>query len=119
MNYDITINCKDLRLVDNLTKSYTSCNVLNDSDSFAYIVNDVSSILPCSVQSMLESYPSLISKNSMETKLVNVSHTIDTGNAAPTFTKQRRLSPQKEAAAKSEFQNLLSAGIIRQSKSPC
>jgi hypothetical protein len=45
-------------------------------------------------------------------------HHIDTGEARPVHAKARPLSAAKLAAAKQEFESLLSMGIIRRSSSP-
>ena len=75
--------------------------------------------LPPQVQKLLEELPTLLRPNAAQPKpLHGVVHHIDTGSAAPVFTRPRRLDPEKHRIAKEEFLSLEKAGIIRRSNSP-
>ena len=69
---------------------------------------------------MLSKYSDLHSKvqTPLSNKPSDVNHTIDTGNSNPIFHKARQLSSTKLDIAQKEFQNLLTAGVVRPSKSP-
>ena len=56
--------------------------------------------------------------NDLEPSSSSVFHRIDTGSAPPVTAKVRRLPDHKLKAVKSEFSDLLQAGIIKPSSSP-
>jgi hypothetical protein len=75
--------------------------------------------LPPQVQKLLEEFPSLLRPSAAPPKpLHSVVHHIDTGSAAPVFTRPWRLDPEKHRIAEEEFLALEKAGIIRRSNSP-
>ena len=113
-NFNLLVDCRNSRIVDPITDLYSVCNVSDYHVEFS--VNNVSDV-PCSVKYLLENYKSIISTTPTNERIGKVSHTIDTGNSPPTFCKTRRLSPEKEEAARAEFKTLLAQGIIRPSKS--
>lgn len=82
-------------------------------------VNDTQMLHP-TVSALLKEFPSLISpKNYHPTQCDSlISHTTDTGNSPPLYSKTRQLAPDRLDAAKSEFKALQEAGIICPSKSP-
>jgi cleavage and polyadenylation specificity factor subunit 1 len=66
---------------------------------------------------LLEEFPELTEQSVGPSTVSGVSHYIET-RGAPVYSKCRRLSPEKLAAAKAEFKTLLDLGTIRPSKSP-
>jgi hypothetical protein len=75
--------------------------------------------LPPQVQKLLKEFPSLLRPSAAPPKpLHGVVLHIDTGSAAPVFTRPRRLDPEKHRMAEEEFLALEKAGIIRCSISP-
>jgi hypothetical protein len=75
--------------------------------------------LPPQVQRLLEEIPLLLRPSVTPPKpLHGVVHHIDTGSAAPEFTRPWRLDPEKHGIAEEEFLALKKAGIIRCSNSP-
>ena len=76
--------------------------------------------LSSNVDMLLKEFPSVISPKKYDSSpcCTKIKHTIDTGNANPTYAKARQLAPDKLEAAKQEFKLLQESGIIRPSKSP-
>jgi hypothetical protein len=96
------------------TKASTSSFVSPWSPETAVAV----AALPPQVQKLLKEFPSLLRPSAAPPKLLHgVVHHIDTGSAAPVFTRPRRLDPEKHRIAE-EFLALEKAGIIRRSNSP-
>lgn len=114
-HFELHIDCKNKILNDTLTKGKTTINLLNSTVATIYIN---SHNLPQNVLNLLKKYQSLTSVENKKPTKSKVFHRIDTGKTQPIFCKRRNLAPDKEAAAKEEFKNLLSAGIIRPSSSP-
>ena len=72
---------------------------------------------PCPYHSLLESFPSLTTPCFKRSEVRHdVKHHIET-EGPPVFARFRRLSPEKLQIAKKEFEEMLSLGIIRPSKS--
>lgn len=112
-HYDLLVDTKRRKLVDNQTKLAST-----GTESSLQI----SSIKACSIN---EPYLTLINKHkellTLSTNIptrttANTIHHIVT-NGPPAHAKARRLSPEKLAAAKTEFEFLIKAGICRPSKS--
>jgi hypothetical protein len=89
------------------------------TSSFVSPENAAVATLPPQVQKLLEEFPSLLLPSAAPPKpLHSVVHHIDTGSAAPMFSRSRRLDPEKHRIAEEEFLALKKAGIIRSSNSP-
>ena len=117
-HHDLLVNCKNSELIDKTTK--TSITAKHPTSEVVQVIINDKGTLPDEVGTILNKYPSVTSTKSTHSlpSASKVTHSIDTGDAKPTYAKTRQLSAEKFAAAKNEFQNLLQAGIIRQSKSP-
>ena len=114
------VDCKNHQILDQLTSRTTGSKSLEITrSSNEVLINKVSHENPV-VSELFAKYPQvLIPRNIDEVPTKTKSyHSIDTSNSCPTFCKNRRLSPEKEDAARKEFTSLLAAGIIRPSKSP-
>lgn len=72
---------------------------------------------PSAFHNLLDEFPELIQLDCGPNMMSGVEHHIETFGA-PAYSKCRRLSPEKLAAAKDEFKLLLDQGVIRPSKSP-
>jgi len=115
-NFELVIDFKKMKIIDGTTNSEMVINhVLEDANNV--VVNQFNH--PLEVNELLKKYPLITSPQSFESKPnTKIYHRINTGNSQPIFCKRRNLAPDKEDAAKTEFKKLLSAGIIRPSKSP-
>ena len=115
-HYGLTIDCKTLKLIDSETNSKTKINIVNSKFEQIQINN---TDCPDSIKNLLNIYPKLISAQDFNSSPTSkIFHRIDTGTSQPIHCRRRQLAPDKEKAAKAEFMSLLSAGIIRPSKSP-
>ena len=116
-HFGLLVDCKARSVRDSVTQLVIPGEIGNFP---SYVVNEVS-CFPKQVQNLFEKYASVIKPHqvqSTETTSIKASHFIDTGSAAPTFASPRRLPPDKLKAAKEAFHTLLTAGVIRPSKSP-
>ena len=118
-NFGLVIDCKNNCLHDNITQCFAKGDIL--SADISYVVNNLTH-LPEQVQQLFNAYPLLLSSSNPSTENTllnsNVCHFIDTGSSPPTFAKCRPLAPDKYAAAKETFKQLLDMGIVQPSKSP-
>ena len=116
-HHKLLIDCAQGQLIDPITERKTG--YITNGTISQIIVNEIENMNSLVIP-LFEKYPSLLKpKNFYENpKEMKVSHTIDTENAHPTFCKTRRLTVEKEQAAKTEYGNLLKMGILRPSKSP-
>lgn len=111
-HYDLLIDLKRHRLIDNTTKLETmavltptrhfSIKTFSKTSPFAELLNDFPSITQLAP-------PGTVSKSS-------IVHRIET-TGQPTFARPRRLAPDKLMAARTEFENLMKLGICRPSSS--
>ena len=117
-HFGLLVDCKNNLLVDSNTSQS------NPVPDYIYpvsqiTVNEISSF-PSFIQGLIHTYPSVISPYNAHAdrpKDQRFYHRIETGDAPPVFAKTRPLFGEKLIAAKSEFENLLSAGIIQPSRS--
>lgn len=116
-HFGLTINCQQNQLCDNTTKSVMQIQRYTENIENIQINNITE--LPSAARELLKKYKSLTSSHNIQAKsTTNVYHRIETADCQPVYCRRRNLPPEKLEAAKQEFKNLLSAGIIRQSKSP-
>ena len=111
----IIIDCKNKTLVDPVTTRRVPFNI--SSANINVIVNDSKTLQP-EVTQILSKYPQLTKPSTPgELPKSTYFHRINTNSAPPVFAKPRRLSEERLQAAKTEFQSLLTDGIIRRSDS--
>lgn len=116
-HYGLSINCKSRELIDHTTQTTAKLRK-SAREIFSIRINDIAN-LPAPAKTLLEKHSSIIKPHDASTRIsTDICHRIDTGTSPPTFCKRRNLAPDKLEAAKQEFKALLSAGIIRPSKSP-
>ena len=115
--FGLIVDCKNATIFDPLTQIKCSCN-RGSQTNLQPVVADPTSI-PV-VDSLLFKYQSILKPLQFSTSMTagDVNHTIDTGNHNPVFARTRPLTPDKEKAVRSEINALLTAEIIRPSKSP-
>lgn len=111
-HYDLLIDLKRGRLIDNVTKLETTCfqrpcrlssiKTFDETASYADILREYSEVTKPSSAS-LQTTSQLM-------------HFIET-NGPPVFARARRLDPERLKAAREEFEALMKAGIIRPSSS--
>lgn len=112
-HYDLLVDTRRKKLVDNQTKLESKGNIFTAQ---------ILSIKACSTSdpytSLLNKYKTLVTLNTNTTTrtTANTQHYIET-TGPPVHAKARRLSPEKLAAAKTEFEFLVKSGICRPSKS--
>lgn len=118
-HYGLIVDCKRRELRDSLTNC---CAVLLDSDTMPCgLVVQYPVDCPASVRQLLRDHPSLTSPRQPNEAVSEMKHmcqhTIDTGSAAPTFSSPRRLTPEREKAAKHAFKSLIEQGVVKPSNS--
>lgn len=116
-HFGIVIDCKNKFLIDSTTNRKECVSFVD------YCVQQINvnktNCLPNEIENLIRKYPSINSpRNSKATVNPKIFHKIDTNNKQPVFCKRRNLAPDKLSVAKAEFKSLMSAGIIRPSKSP-
>ena len=113
---NILVDCARSLLVDSTTKLESPVKDVQ------FHVNRINvNIGECSpfVKNILSQYPCLISpRNPNDPVVTEIFHSIETGNAKPTYAKTRQLSPEKSKIVWNELKTLLATGVIRPSKSP-
>lgn len=115
-HFGLIVDCEKRSVYDRLT-NFSMSGILRKVTT--YLVNEVS-CQPRQIQNLLEKYASVIKPyqvQSVENCNIKAAHYIDTGSATPTYATPRRLPPDKLKAAEEAFQTLMTAGIIRPSKS--
>lgn len=112
--YGLLVDLKNKQLIDNKTK-LTSRGKLGiaDLNSIKTVVGDspYHKILAEFIDITIPTHMNSDAKH-------NITHHIKTTKGPSVFAKPRRLAPDKLKIVKQEFENLLSEGIIRPSKSP-
>lgn len=120
-HFGIIVDSKNKRLYDPHT-NITMQVQLDKNTGMSFNVLTDRPLMTCPrVQELLSNYPCLLyplQRHNRNTVNSPVHHTINTGNNNPVSCKVRRFSEPKLQCAKTEFHNLLEAGIIRPSKSP-
>ena len=114
-HYDLMIDPKNKKLVDNKTKLSVLCKV-KDSEQQCIKTVDTRS----EYHRLLAEYPDLTrptvcSKKNQEHCVV---HHIETTPGPPVYCKPRRLAPDRLKQVKAEFHFLIEQGILRPSSSP-
>lgn len=111
-HFNLLVDMKHARVLDGLT-ALTSQGKLSP-----YLVNSIKIANNFDVfHEVLQKYPELTQINSTVATKTAILHFIET-NGPPSFTRPRRLNPQKLADAKAEFEYLMATGICQPSKSP-
>lgn len=113
-NFDLLIDLKRHKLIDNTTK-LTQSGVMSKSSNYS----SVKLISNNSVyHQILAEFPDLIKLSSgVKSIRHNTVHYIET-TGPPIHSKPRRLSPELYEAVRKEFQFMMDQGICRPSKSP-
>ena len=114
---DLIVDVKGGQILDsnNLTPIFAAPALFEptDDDSLAAFVE-----APAGVKDLLTEFNDIVGEGFSDLKPQHgVKHFIKT-QGPPVFAKPRRLDPEKLAAAKSEFERMEKAGIIRRSNSP-
>lgn len=122
-HFHLLIDCSANRLYDKRTRLFTRCYTPQGSQLLPLApIIAVPQNIPTDVQQLFHEFKSVLSPHQMystdspQQNLTN--HTIETTSQTPVFARARQLAPAKLEAAKSEFETMLAAGIIRPSKSP-
>ena len=118
-HFSLVVDCGDKVLYDRITRRAFYPDECDQPIDFLEI--NSAAEYPPYVQDLLSKYPSVITPYNLHadrTADTRIYHRIETGDAIPVYTKVRPLSGEKLQAAKTEFENLLAAGVIRPSKSP-
>lgn len=111
-HYGLIVDLRRCRLVDSLTKLYTSA-ILKDAPIHTISVIDANS----KYKSLLKQFPEITgaSRPPQGEKRDVYHHIVTTG--PPVAERPRRLRPDKLVAAKQEFKKMVEAGIVRPSSS--
>ena len=116
---NLLVDCKNNQILDDSTQLKMPFKYSRQAAQ-VFVVDNAT--LPSEIQCYIQKFPNLIGPANVTINIVNDSpttyHAIDTGNENPIGVRARRMSQQKLEAAKSEFDALLKAGIIVESKSP-
>lgn len=115
-HYDLIVDCRNQRLLDNITSLSSSAALVNSS-------NTISSIKTLFGESkyydILREYPEITRPSGNKTKpRHNTVHHIRTQPGPPVHCTPRRLAPDKLKIAKQEFEDMLRNGTARPSESP-
>lgn len=113
-HYNLLVDIKRQKLID--AQTLLARNVICSLQS-SFTIKTFNTA--CKFSKLLEEFKSItqLDHTSPKPTASDVTHCIDT-KGAPTFSKPRRLTPDKLTAAKSEFGYLLKIGVCRPSKSP-
>ena len=125
-HHGILVDCKNKQLIDSTTEFSKPCNAVKiNDDSFSALSTqfDVPNDTPPDVADMLKTHSSLLSPpqydaDSAEFSPNSTKHVIETDTNRPIFAKARQLTPDKFKVAKTEFDTMLTTGVIRTSNSP-
>lgn len=110
-DYNLLVNIKNIRLLDQLISFTPGAVVTRDSTK----IFTVCATAPCA--SLLKYFPALRQPNSATKPVKNhVTHQIETADP-PVHTNARRLPPERFHAPKAESESLLRQSIIRPSSS--
>lgn len=124
-NFGLLVSCAESKLIDSTTKLGVGCVAFENSCSEENCtpILSIPCTLPEPVSLMLKTYntlltPAQITYNTPNTTSYSTKHVIETTSSTPVFARARQLAPAKLEIAKKEFDDLLSMGVIRPSKSP-
>lgn len=112
-HFDLLVDCKRKRLIDNTTKLYTEGMSIQGSQA-----TEIKTIDPTHpFAELLREFPSITTLDQAP-KPINASvyHHIET-KGQPVFCRPRRLDPAKLEAARKEFEYLMKIGVCKPSKS--
>ena len=115
-HYDLWVSVKQGKLVDSKTKFVSACIKadISDHQSIFATYKDC----PTAVEKLLEQFPNITQPFSATNPVThNTKHYIET-TGPPLASRPRPLHGPKLAAAKAEFEKLVSLGIVEPSKSP-
>ena len=114
--FDLIVDCSKRCLRDKLTSISSELTLSTHTCSN---VNINMSDIPLSLHNLINKYLCIFGPQQavVSSEKCVLFHTIDTGNAKPTFAKARNLKPDKLKAAKAEFDYMIKAGIVRPSQS--
>ena len=118
-HYKLVVDCGKHQLLDTHTSRKITARKFHGVASPVYVSSATSTHEY--IKELLTKYSSLTSTtkpDQVKKTKSRVYHRIETSDAIPVYAKSRPLSEQKLNAAKTEFQSLLRAGIIRPSDSP-
>lgn len=113
-HFDLLVDCKRKRLIDNTTGLYTTgTSVKRSCETEIKTVDRNHQFIE-----LLREFPSITSMEK-STQPINASvfHHIET-KGPPVYSRPRRLNPIKLEAAKKEFEYLMKIGVCQPSKSP-
>lgn len=113
-HYGLLVDCKNGRLIDNLTTLSTATSRVNCQ------ISSVKTISGDSEYHALLSRYSQLTKPSGVTREVkhNTVHFIRTSPGPPVFSRPRRLAPDRLKVAKEQFEEMIRDGTARRSDSP-
>lgn len=112
-HFGLLVDIKNRRLVDSTTNLISSCSLSLMTAPAVYAIAPGHNF-----KSLLSEFPTLTRDQPLfSTPPHNVTHIIQTAGP-PVVAKARRLPPDKLAAAKAEFANMVALGICRPSDSP-
>ena len=108
------MDVRNKSLVDTITRLTINGQIANKSYASIRTINDV----PITYHELLVKYIEITRPSGTPLPVKHSTrHHIETTPGPPVASKPRRLAPEKYKAAKKEFDNLISLGIVRPSKS--
>ena len=111
-HFDLLVDIKNRKIHDSLTKLSTVAQIQLTTSMSLSVVNEETKFT-----SILKEFPSLTQPQLATNEVKHhVTHHITTVGP-PTFSKPRRLAPERYRLAKEEFETLMKQGIIRPSSS--
>lgn len=116
IHYNLLVDCRNQRIVDNLTTltaPATSSGVSDDLASVKAVTGE------SEFHQLLREFPEITRPAGIiSTPKHSTQHFIRTTPGPPVSSKPRRLDPIRMQAAKKEFEDMLTSGIARRSESP-
>jgi len=123
-HFELLVDCSKAELTDGKTNLSVACITEDSKDDLVQSVPVLSipENFPLVISNLLKKFKSLLSPiqidyNSYRNKTNPTFHYIETVSDKPVFARVRQLTPEKLEIAKKEFEQMLSAGIIRPSNS--
>lgn len=111
-HFDLLIDLKRHRLIDNFTKLQTTCSI--DVNSPAITIKTFDTTSPFA--DVLSEFPNITKLAQPGTVKTTITHRIET-TGQPVFARPRRLNGERLEIARKEFEYMMKAGICRPSKS--
>lgn len=109
--YDLLVDVKNRKLIDSLTKLAAVGKSVKEETPSIKIVSGSTSY-----HELLAAFPEITRPDGRSTIKHGTVHHIKTKDGPPVVHKPRRLAPDRQRAAKKEFDNYLKLGIARPSK---